>query len=322
MRYSDNSPNVAVIVLNWNDHVNTIACIESIQTIQYPHYKIYVIDNDSEDGSIEHIKKIYPEIEVHNSGANRGWAGGNNFGIRLAKSHGYDHFYLINPDIRVQPETLAALVRAIDSDTIAAVGSIIVSYSNPEWIEFAGAEMDDKTGFSRQISLKKSDFRFDGSNIIVPEIKGCSFLITERGFNECSFLDERYFLNYDETDWCFQATKNRLKCLLATSSVCFHIGATTFGGTNSPLYRYFIARNRILFSKKNLGRKSLIFAWRCIGWEMKSAILGLSGEKLSIKQRSVLIMSLLYALRDAAVGRYGDCPSVIRKFNTIFKASN
>lgn len=312
-------PNVAIIVLNWNDSINTIACVKSLQALQYPHYRIYIIDNNSEDNSIQEIKKIFPEIDLYNSGSNLGWAGGNNFGIKLAFSHGYNHFYLVNPDIRVQPETLSALVEAIESDKVGAVGSVVVSHSNPDWIEFAGAALDKNLGFSRQISMKKSEFIFDGSNVIVPELKGCSLLITENGFKGSSFFDERYFLNYDETDWCFRTRSKNMICILAKKSICFHIGAATFGGTGSPLYRYFIARNRVLFSKNNLDKNSFIFAWRCIGWELKSAVFGLSGEKTSIKKKALVIISLLYALRDAALGRYGDCPTRVRKINKIFK---
>ncbi|UNC14952.1 glycosyltransferase family 2 protein [Acidiphilium multivorum] len=310
-------PAVAIIVLNWNDSKNTIACIESLQRIIYPKFKIYIIDNNSEDNSIENIRKIFPYIEIYNSGSNLGWAGGNNYGIKLAKLHGYNYFYLINPDIRVEPKTLSALVEAIDAEDVAAVGSVVISYSNPDWLEFAGSQLTSESGFSRQTSMKKSEFVFDGPDIDVPELKGCSFLITEKGFDKIGYFDERYFLNYDETDWCFRARSNNMRCVFSKKSICFHIGAQTFGGVSSPLYRYFIARNRIFFARKNLDKKSLIFAWRCMAWEIKSVLLGRSIEKRGLKVKGALLLSLFLSLRDAIFNRYGNCPPLVRKINKV-----
>jgi GT2 family glycosyltransferase len=310
-------PAVAIIVLNWNDSANTIACVDSLQKLCYPKFKIYIIDNNSADKSIEKIKNKFPEIDINNSGSNLGWAGGNNFGIKLAKSRGYDYFYLINPDIRVEPETLSTLVDAIDTENVAAVGSVVFSYSNHNWIEFAGSQLTTESGFSRQLSMKKSEFVFDGSHTDVPELKGCSFLITKEGFDRLGYFDERYFLNYDETDWCFRAQSNGMRNVLSKNSICFHIGAATFGGVSSPLYRYFIARNRIFFAKKNLDRRSLIFAWRCMAWEIKSVIIDKSGSNKSIRMKAIILISLLISTRDAFFGRYGDCPSIIRKLNTL-----
>jgi GT2 family glycosyltransferase len=322
MSYFEAYPAVAIIVLNWNDSKNTIACIESLQNIIYPEFKIYIIDNNSGDNSIEKIKEIYPYIDIYNSGSNLGWAGGNNFGIKLAKSHGYNYFYLVNPDIRVDPKTLSALIDAIDAEDVAAIGSVVISYSNPDWLEFAGSELTTESGFSQQISIKKSQFVFNGPNIDVPELKGCSILITEKGFNKIGYFDERYFLNYDETDWCFRARSKNMRCIFSKKSVCFHIGAETFGGVSSPLYRYFIARNRIFFAKKNLDKKSLVFAWRCMAWEMKNVILGSHSEKIGIKAKGVLLLSLFISLCDAIFNRYGDCPPVIRKLSKSLTAKD
>ena len=321
MPRSEAPPAIAIIILNWNDAINTIACIHSLHCLDYPNYKIYVIDNNSQDNSISIIQKEFPNIDIHNSGANLGWAGGNNFGIKVAQSDLYQYFYLVNPDIRVRPTTLTALVGGILSDQVAAVGSLILSYNRPDWLEFAGAALDPATGFSRQISMNKSEFAPSDTVIELPEIKGCSFLITAAGFDRCGYFDARYFLNYDETDWCFRARSLGLTCVLATDSICSHLGAVSFAGSNSPLYRYFIARNRILFARKNLPASSIRFSWRCLAWEFKSTLFGQSGEKLTLKQKTLVLLSLLYVLRDAAWHRHGDCPPMIRTLNQLFRKS-
>ena len=58
-----NYPRVAIIILNWNGWEDTIECLESLYQITYPNYDVIVVDNGSEDESIEKIKE-YCEGEI------------------------------------------------------------------------------------------------------------------------------------------------------------------------------------------------------------------------------------------------------------------
>lgn len=87
-------------------------------------------------------------------------------------------------------------------------------------------------------------------------------ILTREGL-AIGLLNEDYFLNFDESDWCQRAIKSGMDIhIIPTLPRVHHVGATTMGGTNSPLYRYFITRNRLLFSKRHLGKRGLDFAWR------------------------------------------------------------
>ena len=77
-------PKVAIIILNWNNPEDTLACLRSVAALAYPTVFTLVVDNGSTDDSIPRIRANFPDIQILETGANLGYAGGNNAGIRRA----------------------------------------------------------------------------------------------------------------------------------------------------------------------------------------------------------------------------------------------
>src|SRR5690348_2023028 len=78
------APLVHAVILNWNGWRDTVACVASVKHSAYANLRIVVVDNASTDGSGAEIRAAHPDITLLQSGANRGYAGGNNVGIRHA----------------------------------------------------------------------------------------------------------------------------------------------------------------------------------------------------------------------------------------------
>ena len=72
---------VNIIVLNWNQKDLSLKCISSLKKTTYKNKNIIFIDNGSDDGSIESVKSIHPDVEIIRSENNLGYAAGNNFGF-------------------------------------------------------------------------------------------------------------------------------------------------------------------------------------------------------------------------------------------------
>lgn len=319
MNIFDNSPRVGVIILNWNSWKDTVSAAESIALSDYKNIIIYIVDNASSDQSESYISsKLNFHYEFIQSGANLGWSGGNNLGIKLAIEQECNLIYLINPDVRVSTNSISELVKAATSLTdAAAIGSIVLSYDNPMWIEFAGTVFDKNTNQLIHLSGKKNSIAVPSELYKTLSIKGCSLMIKKEAIATVGLLATDYFLNYDETDWCFRASKLNFNLYMAPDSEVLHIGAQTFGGTESPIYRYFITRNRLLFSKRHLGRKDLIFAWRCALWEYKN-IFTINKFKNNFLQKIYISIAVSFAIFDYVFHRYGDCPLPIRKITNQF----
>jgi GT2 family glycosyltransferase len=113
--------------------------LSSLEFLDYPDYKVIVVDNGSTDNSVAEIRKAHPQITLLETGRNLGFAGGNNVGIRYALEQGADYVWLLNNDTKADPHALTAMVEVAESDPrIGAVGSVLYYMDEPERVQAWG----------------------------------------------------------------------------------------------------------------------------------------------------------------------------------------
>lgn len=105
-----NNINIFVIVVTYKGHQWYERCFTSLRNSELPIQTI-VIDNASNDGTIEYIRDQFPEIHLIESKENLGFGRANNIGMRYALDHGCDYVFLLNQDAWVENDTLGELVR-------------------------------------------------------------------------------------------------------------------------------------------------------------------------------------------------------------------
>ena len=72
----NSSPLVAIVILNWNGWRDTLECISACRKLEWPNFRILPVDNHSSDGSVEMLRGACPDLEIIETGANLGFAGG------------------------------------------------------------------------------------------------------------------------------------------------------------------------------------------------------------------------------------------------------
>lgn len=120
-------PFVRVVVLNWNSAWFTRRCIRALQETDYPadRVEVVLVDNGSIDGSLELLRREFPELRIIANGVNLGFAEGCNRGMR--DRGGVDHVALVNNDTVVEPGWLRSLVDVLESDPdVGAVAARLV----------------------------------------------------------------------------------------------------------------------------------------------------------------------------------------------------
>lgn len=246
-------PEIYIIILNWNGWQDTVECVESCRKLNYPNFRILIVDNGSTDCSEAILRERFPDIEIISTGENLGFAGGNNFGIKYVIKKGADYIWLLNNDTIVNAETLSALVEIANLDRkIGIVGSKIYYFDNPTKIWFAGGYINWDLGITEHFGIKEFD---RGQYEVIKEvdfITGCSLLIKKEVIEKIGLMEEDYFLYYEDVEWCIRAQRAGYKTVYVPKSMLWHKVSASGGGTESPLVLYYNCRNSMFFYKRYL----------------------------------------------------------------------
>ena len=243
-------PRVAIIILNWNGLRDTIACLESLSRLDYPHYQVVVVDNGSTDGSVEAIQGRFPEATLIENGENLGFTGGNNVGLRYALTQGADYALLLNNDTEVAPDFLSRLVQAAEADPrIGVAGPTLYYYARPDLIWSAGGAIDWRHGQTRMVGLNEPESgQFGTAPREVDFVTGCALLIKRAVMERVGLLDERFFAYYEEAEWCVRAQRAGFRVVNVPMAKVWH-KIPLDARDHSPLVHYYMTRNRLLFLK-------------------------------------------------------------------------
>ena len=105
-----NIAKIFVIIVTYKGHQWYERCFTSLRNSEYPVQTI-VIDNASNDGTVEYIREYFPEIHLVESKENLGFGRANNIGMRYALDHGCDYVFLLNQDTWIEPCSISELVK-------------------------------------------------------------------------------------------------------------------------------------------------------------------------------------------------------------------
>lgn len=245
---------VFIIILNWNGIGDTLECLESIKNLEYTNCDIVVVDNGSTDNSVKTLKEKFPKVVILENCKNLGFAGGNNVGIQYALKHKADFVMLLNNDTVVDPKLINHFIEASTKiGTESILGAKIYYFKEPNRIWFAGGKwMKAKSGFIH-LGQKSIDDGDKFNTITETEyICGCALFIGSATLRKIGLLNELYFLTFEETDLCYRARKEGVRCYLVPDAKVWHKISVSFGGENSSLFQYYSMRNKLLWAEKNL----------------------------------------------------------------------
>lgn len=247
----DNVSTVYILLLNWNGWQDTLECLRSLEDLDYPNYRVLVVDNGSTDDSVARIREAYPNVVLVETGGNLGFSAGNNVGIRYALERAADYVWLLNNDTKVMDRDV--LKELVTTTGVDAIGTTVTAYCDKEGIWYSGGKVSLLLGgpvhSNRRTSLDKRVYE-------TKFISGCNMFIPRKLIDKLGLLDERFFLGQEDAVYSLRALRNgyRLK-VLNRISICHKVGVTNtpsaFSLANSYLCRSFwvnqVANNSFLF---------------------------------------------------------------------------
>lgn len=258
-----NEPKIGLVTVLYNATEVLQGFFESLAKQSYENYILIVIDNSPNDEALNEAKRlaIFYNIpsEFINNNANLGVAKGNNQGILQSLAIGCDFTLLLNNDIEFERNTITDMTTyAITSGASMIVPKIYYYGTNTLWM--AGGEILELRALTPMRGNGEEDH---GQYNNIEEIgfaPTCFMLIKNEVFKTVGFMDEKYFVYYDDTDFIYRAKAFGYKIIYYPKAIVGHKVSISTGGADSLFSIYYTTRNRFYFIVKNFSLLSKVIS--------------------------------------------------------------
>jgi len=250
---------LSIVIVCWNDLRVIRDCLRSIyDTVVDTDFEVIVSDNGSTDGSIEFIRKDYPQVRLVENGENLGFSKGNNAGIRVATG---DYILILNPDTILHKGALDLWLRIADRHPEAGAFGCRVLNQDGSWQLSArpfatiGRYWLVALGLGR-IAVSATYPRWNGdTQREVDWVSGCCALFRGPLLKEqLSGFDEQFFYHFEEADLCRRVWASGTKILYSPEPTITHLGGQSV--KRAPLrFQLESYRSRYRYFYKYFGEK-------------------------------------------------------------------
>lgn len=255
---------LSIMIINWNTKDLLQACLRSLYEDPQQAFEVIVVDNHSTDGSLEMLRETFPQVEAISNTTNRGFAAAVNQAIPLSRGQ---CVLLLNPDTVILKGAIDRLLDFLESHPRAgAVG--------PQLLNLDGSVQ--RRGLYRrhptipQVCLFYTCLRFLAQRrrtLVarywehidhtvtqeVDQIPGACCLVRRKVIEEVGLLDERFFLYFEDVDWCYRIRRHGWKLYFAPQAMVIHYVAGSTSQLLFPSRRWMLTKGLVLFFWKHRG---------------------------------------------------------------------
>lgn len=308
-------PKIAIILLNWNGKKDTLECLASLEKVTYSNFQTIVVDNGSTDDSVAAFRAAYPDMPILETKENLGFAGGNNVGIEWVLRHHAEWILLLNNDTVVAPDFLDAFLAAATLEPRAKIlGAKILRYHHPKVIDHLGGFWSPQIAEFISPESGHTDHPYFNMQR-VDYVCGAALFMHRSVPETIGLLEPKFFLFWEETDFCFRARKAGFETWTAPEAKIWHKISSSFSG-GKPHSHYFWWRSRLLWIERNCTQeeKQIVYKdviapelWKMIRHYLIKALFSTNREKVR-RYRAGCTGALDYYRK-----RFGNCPAWLLK---------
>lgn len=239
---------ISIILINYNGKKYNDKCIASVlRSTVADKIQIVVVDNASTDDSWAGLKQSWGADErVHLIALDRnyGFSKANNEGIRWSMKQGIKYFLLLNNDTEIEPDTIENIYQC-HLETRGIVVPKVLYADRRDRIWCAGGDFSPVIRKAVQRGLDSRDTGFDNSEKC-RFANGCAMFLSGEIIEKIGFLDERFFLYYEDTEYSMRALAKDIPIWYCAQAVVYHKVNGSTMGNEKPDSAYYITRNWLL----------------------------------------------------------------------------
>ena len=226
-------PIIGVLVLNRNGKKWLPTIYDSIRFNAYPNARVYLVDNASDDGSVEVTLEKYPEVTILRLPQNFGYCMAYNLAMPYAFKDGCDWVIWANNDIKLDPNCLTELAQAATADPrIGALGPAFLAWEGNEPNYYMLGNHPNAISAMQAHSQEPIDVEW---------VEGSFLMVSRRCVESVGPLDPYLFFYWEETDFCRRARYKGWRVVLAPTAIARHYA----GGWSEANQENRVTANRL-----------------------------------------------------------------------------
>jgi N-acetylglucosaminyl-diphospho-decaprenol L-rhamnosyltransferase len=253
------SIDVSIVLVSWNTHDILLNCLASLhEAVGEVRADVWVVDNDSHDGSIEAVRTQYPDVRIIANTQNIGFAAANNQAITASAGR---YILLLNSDTIACPGAIERLMRFADTHPVAGVvGSMLLDPDGSFQASFADfpslySELLSVSGLGAR--LLHRNYPSYGARLSqrirrVDYIPGACMLARRAAVEHVGLMDEQYFMYSEEVDWCLRMHRAGWETWYVPDARIVHFGGQSTRQQHHAML-FALYRSKVRFFRKHYG---------------------------------------------------------------------
>jgi GT2 family glycosyltransferase len=249
---------VAVLVLCTNEKHFMDDCMSSLLAQSHTNVGIYLLDNNSSDGSVEYVKEKFPSVKILHFESNLGYSKANNNGLKEAFDRDNADFCLVlNSDVKCKENMIEEMLKTykanrLQNSKVGLIQPVILLYDEPEKLNTVGNAIH-YLGFGYCKDYKKKYIPLDSDKEII-FASGAAMLVSKEYYNDVGLINEDFFLYYEDQNYSWRGLLKGYKHFVCAKAEMLH----KYRFKSYPFKMYHSEKNRVMILLENYSWKTLL----------------------------------------------------------------
>lgn len=247
---------IGIVICNYNKADYVCRCIESVLDSDMDNFDIYMVDNASEDNSVEMVTERFGDkVTILENSENLGGSGGFNRGIRKVLEEGYEYLMCLDNDVKVAKEAVRSLYEFLKRNPkVGMAGSKVYHMHEPEYIQQMGLNIHFKNCSAETLYADRKDSPDIPEVVYCDTVAACSLMMPTRVVKKVGLMPEDNFIYWDDMEWGYLVKKAGYKVAACGGSKVYHEMSANVRRENT-FSTYYLWRNRLHFFMKYTKRE-------------------------------------------------------------------